>query len=109
MKSQFSQRLIMDLHHDVVAGAVTINTLRRDLAEANARAQEAVVREAEAEAPLKALNEFTDYLIKRTREEREALREPNAWGRTVVGNAVGHTIYADLCAQLDKVRTSYGL
>lgn len=65
--------------------------------------------EAEMEAPLNALNEFGDYLVKRTMEEREALSETGLWVRPAVGNAVAHTIYADLCGQLAKIRQSYGL
>ena len=109
MDSADEKNLLLGLHQEVVAKAVQVNTLRRELAEARDQAQEAVIRGAEMEAPLKALNEFTDHLLERTRLERDARSEPSDWGRSGLGNAVALTLYSDLCAQLDRIRTGYGL
>jgi len=97
------------LANQMVADSIKVHVLRRDLAEANLKAQETIVKGAEMEAPLKALNEFTDYLLERTREERNAHSETGLWTRGSMGNSIALTVYQDLCTKLDKVRTSYGL
>lgn len=107
MNSEYTFKLVREMQGKAEGSAALINTLRRDLAEARAEAQEAVVRGAEMEGPLLALNKFTDYLLERTRKEREASKEGGLWTP-----ATGHgalTLCADLCQQLDAIRRGYGL
>jgi len=108
VNSEFTFKLVREMQGKAEGNAALINTLRRDLAEANIRAQESVVKEAEAEAPLKALDEFTDYLVGRTREEREAQSETGLWVRPPA-SPTAFAVHADLCTKLDQIRTSYGL
>lgn len=89
--------------------AVKVNVLRAKLAQLEYVNTEMNTAQAEVNAPLLALNEITDYLLDRTRTERDACSEPGMWARTPLGNSVALTLYQDLCTKLDKIRTSHGV
>jgi hypothetical protein len=93
----------------VIDQAITINTLRARVNQLEGVNAEMAMAHAETNAPLQALDEITDYLIERTRVERDASREPGMWARTALGNSIALTLYQDLCTKLDKIRTSHGL
>lgn len=103
------KQLAQEGHRTCLEQACTINTLRAKLAQLESVTSEMTVAGAEAAVPLQALDEFTTYLMERTRAERAANGETGLWTKGAFGNSIALTVYQDLCTKLDEIRTGYGL
>lgn len=102
--------LVRELTGRVIDSSIKVHDLRGQVVSSEAYRNEVVVAQAVAEAPLKALDEFTDYLIERARTEREAQQESKSiYNTTSVQSVTLNAMLSDLVTRLDQIRRSYGL